>query len=161
MLIVGRQYRKGMSRTVAFVLFRWVALWLMVAACAGLGQAGQAAALVIVATDIVIESVFLGQWAYRTDEARERWVDTLTHRIFYRLLFDLVRDHGTQDIDIDYLFSKATEEAGADLRSVDKREDFWADTTLWHWFGGAWSFLYQFLSYGLYYGSAFYLGSIV
>ena len=160
-MLIGRAYRKAISQTAAFVLFRWIAIWLLVAACVANGQpVGTTGAFVIVAVDIIAHSSFKGSSLILADEQRKQWIDTLTDRTFYKLFWQELRGGGPTGIDVEEIFRRANQEALDDVQKANeesKRESGWLDSVPWHWFGGALSFLGQIVGYCLYYGSAFWV----
>jgi hypothetical protein len=140
-----------------------MAIWLIIAACASRGQPGIAAALVVVALDIISIGI-LRATSYNIDEqSRTDWKDRLTNRCFYKLLVEEIRaGNSTTSLDVDELFRRASSEASADIKraSDESASDAgFLDTTRWHVFGGFISFVWQWVGSAFYYGSALYLGS--
>jgi hypothetical protein len=160
-VLIGRNLRKAVSQGIAFAAFRWIAIWLLVGACASYGEPfGTVGAIVIIAVDIIAHSSFSGRSLLNADQQRRQWVDTLTNRIFYRLLLENIRAAGSNGVDVDELFRTATQEATEDIRKADedsKIDSGWLDSKAWHWFGGLLSFVGQVVVYWVYYGSAFWL----
>jgi hypothetical protein len=158
-VLIGRVYRKTISQGVAFIAFRWIAIWLLVGACVANGKpAGTTGALVIIAVDIIAHSSLRGLSFSAAHQERKQWTDTLTNRTFYKLFWEELRGTGPTGINIEELFSRAAKEAVADVQKADKDsklDNGWLDSTPWHWFGGVLSFLGQIVGYCLYYGSAF------
>jgi hypothetical protein len=127
-----------------------------------MGRPGMAAALVVVAADVISEGTSKFTALKIEEQSRQDWKDCLTHRIFYKLLVERIRDSHSADVDVEDLFKIASEEASADIKRASDQSAANAgfpDTTAWHWFGGILSFLWQCASAGLYYGSALYVGS--
>lgn len=88
------------------------------------------------------------------------WHDTLANRIFYQKLFDKIRDR--EQVDVELLFKEATTASGADIKL------FLKETTLWSEWGGfkktlagIWSYLWLWISYGIFYGIAGWLGTVM
>jgi hypothetical protein len=86
------------------------------------------------------------------------WADTLTNRLFYEKLFDKIRER--EYVDVDALFKEATKSSAADVKV------FLKDTTVWSEWGGfkqtlagSWSFLWLWISYGIFYGIAGWMGT--
>lgn len=158
-MLIGRDYRKGISQGLAFGVFRWIAIWLLVGACVANGSpTGTTGALVIIAMDIIAYASLRALAFTAADQQRKQWNDLLTNRIFYKFFWEELRGAGPNAIDIDELFNRARTEALADFEKADqssKANYGWLDSTAWHWVGGALSFLGQFVGYCLYYGSAF------
>ena len=160
-MLFGRAYRKFVAQLWAYIAYRWVAVWLLVAACSARGQAGEAAAFVIIAGDLsagVIAKIIVGvtEDAYRKD-----WLDRLTNRMFYKLFWDQLVDGGARSVDVSHLFQQATKDAVADIKiAADDDKMLWGalDKTAWHWAGGVISFLWQWVAAILYYGSAWTVG---
>jgi hypothetical protein len=93
--------------------------------------------------------------AFREELQKLGWAEGRNIRI---LLLEDIRELGSNSIDVDELFRRATKEAVADVKKAEedsKIDSGWLDSTGWHWFGGLLSFLGQTLGYLLYYGSAF------
>jgi hypothetical protein len=162
LMLSGRDYRKAISQGIAYGIYRWIAIWLIIAVCASKGELGIAAGLVIAAVDIIVLGGFRGTEFTLRQMSRDTWRDHLTDRFFYKLLFDEIRSGNNDHIDIDELFKLASKEAGADIKRADDNsvEDAGVfGTTAWHWFGGAISFVGCCVWFVLYYASALYLGS--
>jgi hypothetical protein len=161
-MLTGRDYRKSISQALAYLAFRFLALWLIILICAGKGQTGIVCGLVIAAVDIMI----LGDGRHTSIsfhlKHRADWLDRLTNRMFFKLLIEAVRDgHGSQ-VDVNDLLERAAKDAQADINSADEASNLEAGflgTTWWHWLGGTFSFIWLLISSALYYGSALYLGS--
>jgi hypothetical protein len=75
-------------------------------------------------------------------------------------LFDKIRDG--EHVDVDLFFKEATASAAEDIKT------FLNDTTIWsQWAGfrqllmGVWSFAWLWISYGLFYGIAGWIGGVV
>jgi hypothetical protein len=161
MLLIGREYRKAVSQTFAYAAFRAVAIWGLVAACASQGQAGKAAALVIVAVDIMTIGVGRGTTFLVKEKEKTDWLDRLTNRFFYKLLIERIQSGEFRHIDPDELFNAARKEALEDIKIADEPSFIglgMLDTTGWHWFGGVLSFVYHCIYFLLYYGSAVMVG---
>lgn len=161
-MLIGREYRKAVSQVFSYGLFRLVAIWLIVAACMQYGQAGRAAALVIIAFDILILGLHKAVVLSVAEQTRTNWYERLTNRIFYKLFFDHLRADGAKSIDIDDLFREASKDARADLAKADEDSRLDAglfDKTGWHWFGGAVNFVSMTVGKALYYGSAMAAGA--
>src|SRR5262249_60115602 len=119
-----------------------------------------AAGLVVAAVDLMLAGNQKATAAALIGQSQTDWKDRLTNRIFYKLLFQEIRDGSGAHIDVDDLFRLASEEAGADIKRASDESDAEAGflgTTAWHWFGGIISFLWLAVSFWLYYGSALYL----
>lgn len=88
------------------------------------------------------------------------WGDTLTNRLFYEKLFDKIRDR--EQVDVPLLFKEATKDAAADVETFLKDSTLWAE---WGWFkkklAGVWSFVWLWISYGLFYGAAGIIGGSI
>src|SRR5262249_35585667 len=116
MLLIGRDYRKFLSQTFAYTAFRWLAIWFIIMACASYGQPGIAAGLVVAAVDLMLAGNQKATAAALIGQSQTDWKDRLTNRIFYKLLFQEIRDGSGAHIDVDDLFRLASEEAGADIK---------------------------------------------
>jgi hypothetical protein len=88
------------------------------------------------------------------------WKDTLTDRLFYEMLFDKIRER--EHVDVDSLFKEAR------TRSTEDIKAFLKDTTVWSEWGrfkqflmGAWSFLWLWISYAIFYGIAGWIGEAI
>jgi hypothetical protein len=86
------------------------------------------------------------------------WADTLTNRLFYEKLFEKIRAH--EHVDVDVLFKEATKSSAVDVKV------FLKDTTVWSEWGGfkqtlagIWNFLWLWISYGIFYGIAGWMGT--
>ncbi len=82
------------------------------------------------------------------------WRDTLTNRFFYQRLFEDFRDR--QHVDVEALVIKeATARSTEDIKTYIKDATFWSE---WGGFRktlmGVWSFIWPWISYGLFYGAA-------
>ena len=161
-MLIGRDYRKSISQAFAYGAYKWIAVWLIIATCASKGQLGVAAGLVVAAVDIVAGSLFTGIALVLNEQSRRDWMDRLTNRCFYTILFQELRDGRSASVDVDELFQLAAKEALADIKRAGDDSAIQAgflDTKAWHWIGGILLFLWLSVSFGLYYGSALYLGS--
>lgn len=161
-VLIGRDYRKSISQTWAYIAYRWLAIWLIIAMCAAYGKPGIAAGLVVAAVDIIGGGNSLAVAVFLNEKSRKDWMDRLTNRCFYKLLVEEVRAGRSNNIDVDELFKAASQEAVEDIKRADHDASMEVGvfgTTWWLWFGGVVSFLWKFVSFGLYYGSALYLGS--
>lgn len=157
----GREYRKLVSQGIAYVAFRWVAIWILVAACVRQGEAGRAVALGIIALDICVTGLGKALVFHAADQRRTDWFERLTNRIFYQKFWEEVQAGNAQYIDVDELFKQATRGAAADIKKADEndREVFgFLDRTGWHWLGGVISFVGLSFWLTIYYGSAWVLG---
>ena len=163
-MLVGREYRKSVSQAFAFAAYRWIAIWLIIAACASKGDLGIACGLVVVAADIIATGNFIATAFALNEQTRKDWLDLLTNRIFYKLLFEQIRGGSGAAVDVDELFNLASKEAVADMKRAaeDSAVDAgFFDKTGWHWIGGVLSFIWRCVSSILYYGSALYVGSVL
>lgn len=163
-MIYGREYRKQISQSLAFAIYRTIAIWLIVAACMNYGQAGQAVALGIVAVDICSYGAYRAVAFITTEQTRKDWLDRLTNRVFYKLFFDRLRESGANSIDIDDLFREASRAAVDDIKKAEEESRIahgLFDRTAWHWAGGMFSFVGLIFWNVLYYGSAMVVGSML
>jgi hypothetical protein len=157
-MLIGRDYRKALSQGVAFAVFRLIAIWLLVGAAVSYGEpVGHVGATVIIAVDIIAYSSFKGLSFAAEDHQREQWMNTLTNRFFYKLIWEDIQEGRARDVDVDELFKRATQETRADIQKADEDSIGVFDSWTWHWFGGVLSFLGQVIGYGVYYGSAFWV----
>jgi hypothetical protein len=159
----GRDYRKLISQIWAYVIFRWIVVWVLIVLASGIrGGAGEAAALVIICIDIVAGSLGRVTALALATQSRKDWLDRLTNRCFYKLLWERLRADTRADIDIDDLFKLAGQDALADIKLADDAERLEAgffDRRGWHFFGGVMSFVGLLIGLVTYYGSALYIGS--
>lgn len=155
----GRLYRKSLSQAVAFIWFRWIAVWLLVVSLAGMPN-GTALSLIVIVLDLGIRAVGVSTFHQNQETRRQDWHDRLTNRLFYRLFYESVRDGRL--IDVDVLFEEATRMARKDIEKAQDDEMAFSpkylDKTWWHWIGGVISFVWLGISMTLYYGSAIALG---
>jgi hypothetical protein len=162
-LLIGRSLRKAISQAFSFAAFRWIAIWLIIAACASKGQPGIAAALVVIAVDIISMGNVKATAFSISEQSIRDWKDRLTNRCFYKLLIEEIRAGNSMvSLDVDELFMRASAEADADIKraSDESHEDAgFLDTIRWHVFGGIISFIWQWVGSAIYYGSAIYFGS--
>jgi hypothetical protein len=161
-MLIGREYRKAISQAWSHIAYRWLAIWLIILWCASKGQPGIAAGLVVAAVDIIGGANSLATAFLLNEKSRNDWLDRLTNRCFYKLLVAEVRAGRSSNIDVDDLFKAASQEAVKDINRADQdasMEAGFLGATWWQWFGGIVSFIWKFVSFGLYYGSALYLGS--
>jgi hypothetical protein len=86
------------------------------------------------------------------------WHDTLSNRLFYEKLFDRIRDKA--HVDVPEIFKEGTVAARKDIENYLMDETVWYN---WGWFKktalGIGSFLWMWISYGIFYGIAGALGS--
>lgn len=161
-MLIGRDFKKSVSQLWANLLFRWVALWILVAFCASKGPAGFVAGIVIIAVEIIVVSSVRGLLLVLEVHARKDWYDRLTNRLFYGLLIEEFRAGRGSMLDVDELFKLATKQAIEDINIADTDSNTAAGalgTTSWHWFGGVLSFVGQVIGSFLWYGSALVIGS--
>ena len=153
MLLIGRDLRKAISQAFSYAAFRWLAIWLIIAACASKGQPGIAAALVVIAVDIISLGNAKGTGFQIAEQSNRDWKDRLTNRFFYKLLIEEIQaGNTTASIDVDELFKRASAEADADIKRASDESHGDAgffDTTRWHVFGGILSFIWQWLGSGI------------
>jgi len=161
-LLIGRDLRKAISQAFSYAAFRWLAIWLIIGACASKGQPGIAAALVVIAVDIISLGNARGTGFQIAEQSSRDWKDRLTNRCFYKLLIEEIRmGNSMASLDVDELFRRASTEADADIKraSDESHENAgFFDTTKWHVFGGILSFIWQWVGSGIYYGSAILIG---
>lgn len=94
----GREYRKFASRLLALIAFKWIAIWLLIAASVRHGRAGEAVALGIIALDICTTCVLRTSVAISANRSRKDWADRLTNRIFYQLFWAQVTAGNAHDL---------------------------------------------------------------
>jgi hypothetical protein len=161
-VLIARDYRKFVSQGVAYIAFRWIIIWFIIAVCASKGQRGIAVALALAGVDVIAEGASKATVFAIEQQSRQDWRDRLTNRCFYKLLFERIRDGHSSGLDVEELFAVASKDALADIERANRAsaaDAGFLDTTAWHWFGGIISFLWRCVSFGVYYGSALYLGS--
>jgi hypothetical protein len=84
-MLIGRSFRKSISQALAHGIYRWIAVWILIAACASYGPMGQAVSLAIIAINIVLGSTYRAVKFLIDEQSRENWRDRLTNRFFYQL----------------------------------------------------------------------------
>jgi hypothetical protein len=158
-MLIGQPYRKLISQTGAYIAYRAIAVWLLVALCASFGQMGLVVSLGVVAITISVAGTGTGLHLLIVRQSRQDWQDRLTNRIFYELFWEALKSEDR--VDIDQLFKEAGEKATADIKSAASRDEFgFLDKTTWHWFGGALHFLGLLFWDLVYYGSAIWVGTV-
>jgi hypothetical protein len=160
MMLIGRAYRKAISQALGYAIYRWFAIWILIAACASYGSSGQAVSLAIIAINISLSSNFRAVKLLIDEQSRQDWRDRLTNRFFYQLFWDSLKSGDREYLDIDNLFQEAGKKATADIKSAAdaEHEGFW-DSGWWHTFGGVLHFIGALVTDVVYYGSAFWVGS--
>lgn len=158
-MLAGRNRRKATSQLWGYIVFRWVAIWLLVAMVSAHGDTGLVAALVIAAVDIIAAGNFRTMLMTLSEMERRSWKDHLAQRLFYKEFWE--RLNSREAIDVDHLFSVSTQSSLQDIERADEDDRLQfgrLDSTAWHWFGGFLFFVSQALSCLLYYGSAIIMG---
>lgn len=159
-MLIGRSFRKSISQALAYAIYRWIAIWILIAACASYGSTGQAISLAIVAISIALSSTYGAVKILIDEQSRQDWRDRLTNRFFYQLFWDSLKSGEREHLDIDELFNEAGKKATADIKSAADTEGAgFLDSGWWHTFGGVLHFIGTLVADVLYYGSAFWVGS--
>jgi hypothetical protein len=160
MMLIGRSYRKSVSQAFAYAIYRWVAVWILIAVCAGHGPTGEVVSLAIIAINIALASTYGAVKLLIDEQSRQDWRDRLTNRLFYQLFWDSLKSGEREYLDVDELFQQAGKKATADIKSAADAEDAgFLDSGWWHTFGGVLHFVGTLVADVIYYGSAFWVGS--
>ena len=158
----GRQYKKNISQSLAYLIFRTLAVWILVAASAGHGAIGLVGCYVIIAVDLIAAGVVRALNFKSDEQSRKDWLDRLTNRLFYEHFWERLRVEGSEQIDVNDLFRTASKAALDDIKKAeaDEHEHMgFLDRTVWHWFGGVLSFIGMIFWTVVYYYSAIHIGS--
>jgi len=164
-MLIGRDYRKLIYQSFGYGLYRFVAVWIIVAICASYGAVGQVVALGLIAVSIIVAGVVRGLGLMIEEQSRQDWRDRLANRIFYELFWAGLKSNDRAHLDINGLFMAAGQKAVADINKAAKNAnegDFeFLDKSWWHWVGGVLHFLGLLIGDVLYYGSALWVGSSI
>lgn len=150
----GWPYKKEISQGLAFGIFRWIAVWFLLYLAAGKGLPGLLACYLIIAINLGIEASYRSLRLLILTQSRKDWLDRLTNRFFYKLLYEQQHEKDSNFQDIDGLFREASKMAQADTIQFEDQP-----IKGWLFLSGILHFLGLFLRYLLYYGSAIILGS--
>jgi hypothetical protein len=164
LLLFGRDYRKLISQLAAGGIYRLLATWILVAACATYGEVGKAVALGVIAVSIMVGSVVTANKLFLVEQSREHWKDRLTNQLFYGLFWERLKSVHRESLDIEELFREAREKALADIKSAEaaSNEEFaFIDKTGWHWIGAVIHFFGRLSGDVIFYGSALWVGTTI
>jgi hypothetical protein len=100
MMLIGRAYRKTISQLFGYAIYRYLAVWILVAACASYGPTGEAVSLAIIAISISIASTYGAVKLLIDEQSSQDWRDRLTNRFFYQLFWDSLKSGEREYLDI-------------------------------------------------------------
>ena len=145
----------------AHSIFRLIAFFFLAFSAAAIRdeKLSEVCFLLIVAIDIASQSVVQAAGLAADTVYARQWHDTLTNRFFYEKLIEAVR--AGRHVDVDEMFKEATVAARADIKIYDDDQAFKSEL------GGfskaaisIWTFVWQWLRFGCFYGAAYALGHV-
>src|SRR6516165_514295 len=106
-MLIGREFRKVISQGLAYVVYRWIAVWILVALCASYGTFGLVVSFGIIALNICLSGVYKGVQLLIANQSNQDWQDRLTNRFFYELFWENLKSDNREYLDISELFKQA------------------------------------------------------
>lgn len=161
----GRPFKSLENGVFVALTVRWILFFLAaVVASASLHSPydGMGVALIAALDAASVHTTTTGQY-FAVTLQNKLWIDQLTDRIFVKLAVEHIRNGTANALDVDDLYNVATKEALADVkRAADGTEIFgpsWPKTA--RFFAVLARTIGALVSYGLYYGAAIGLGSVL
>lgn len=144
-----------------FAAFKTVARFIITTAAFTLpSPTGGAVVILLIASELSVQSVIVATQAYSVDIRDKAWLDTLANRTFYELLFDRVR--AKDYVDVKQLFREAQKLAVEDIVFYHNERLDPLEISGWRkFFIGSGTFFSNVVGYAFGYGLPWLIGSIL